>query len=285
MKENVFRKEESVKKLEIGKDYVNVHDNSVIVIDNTEGLTSGGFEGREYRNYLSCSNHSNWREATKEEVIEAFKKHLVHRYGKDWETMEIKERHPSLPSYIVINDGLWEVEISKEYDGWHAFNKNGLLYCGGIWVERLEEPKIHIKEAIKEKTVIHCKTKKEAERILGMAHELGYRWANCEYYIDNTRRGVEKSKTCYCLFTGGYSGCNYYKKNDNTIIPSTQIADLEEKSDKKRYEVIKTTFLDFKQVSLGDNKTNKIIAHFVEQDEETSLLAEKIVGILNLMEE
>lgn len=54
--------------------------------------------------------------------------------------------------------------------------------------------------------------------------------------------------------------------------------------DKKRYEVIKTTFLDFKQISLGDNKTNKIIAHFVEQDEETLLLAEKIADILNLME-
>ena len=57
-----------------------------------------------------------------------------------------------------------------------------------------------------------------------------------------------------------------------------------EKSDKKRYEVIKTTFSDFKQVSLGDNKTNKVIAHFVNQDEDTLLLAEKIVDILNLME-
>lgn len=55
-------------------------------------------------------------------------------------------------------------------------------------------------------------------------------------------------------------------------------------SDKKRYEVIKTTFSDFKQVSLGDNKTNKVIAHFVNQDEDTLLLAEKIVGVLNLME-
>ena len=58
-----------------------------------------------------------------------------------------------------------------------------------------------------------------------------------------------------------------------------------EKSDKKRYEVIKTIFSDFNQVSLGDNKTNKVIAHFVNQDEDTLLLAEKIADILNLMEE
>ena len=57
-----------------------------------------------------------------------------------------------------------------------------------------------------------------------------------------------------------------------------------EKSDKKRYEVIKTAFSDFKQVSLGDNKTNKIVAHFVEQGEDTALLAEKIADILNLIE-
>ena len=58
----------------------------------------------------------------------------------------------------------------------------------------------------------------------------------------------------------------------------------EKKANKKRYEVIKTAFSDFKQVSLGDNKTNKVIAHFVEQGEEASLLAEKIVDILNLIE-
>ena len=53
---------------------------------------------------------------------------------------------------------------------------------------------------------------------------------------------------------------------------------------KKRYEVIKTTFSDFKQVSLGDNKTNKVIAHFVNQDEDTMALVEKITDILNLKE-
>ena len=222
---------ESEKKLEVGKDYVNVHDNSVIVIDMAEGFTSRGFEDREYKNYLSCSNHSNWREATEEEVIEAFRKHLIHRYGEDWETMKIEERHPS--SYSGINDGLWKVEISKYFDCWNVWNENGLLYCDGIWVERLEEgelEKIHIKDAIKENTVIHCETEQEAERILGMAHELGYKWWTGRSYENNTGWNVYKSKMCCDLFEGAYSDYDYFKNKNYTIIPSTQIADLRTKS-------------------------------------------------------
>ena len=218
---------ESVKKLEIGKDYINVHYNNVIVIDRTEGITNRGFAGREYRNDLNCSIYSNWREATEEEVVEAFKRHLVYRYGKDWETMKIKEMHPSSSSAIVINDGLWEVEISKEYDGWNVWNKNGLLYCNGTWVEMLEEPKITIKDAIKENTVVHCETEREANRILGMSHTLGYSWWTGKSYKNNTEWGIYKSKMCYDLFEGAYSHYDYYNNKNYTIIPSTQIADLE----------------------------------------------------------
>lgn len=196
-----MKQNESVKKLEVGKDYINLHDNDVVVIDRVSDILNKGFERLVYINYMSCSDTSNWREATKEEIIEAFKKHLIHRYGEDWETMKIKENHPS--STRFINNKSYKVEITKIYDGWNVWNENGLLYCNGIWVERLEDI-----EAMNNK----------------------------------------------------------------------------EKSDKKRYEVIKTTFSDFKQLSLGDNKTNKIVAHFVNQDEDTLLLAEKIVDILNLIE-
>ena len=136
---------ESVKNLEVGKDYVNVHDNSVIVIDRTEDITNRGFEGREYKNYLSCSTHSNWREATEEEVIEAFEKHAIHRYGEDWKTMKIKERHPDLSSSNIINDRSWNVEIYKACNGWKVWNENGLIYFNDIWMERLEEEEINIK--------------------------------------------------------------------------------------------------------------------------------------------
>ncbi len=225
------KENQSVRELEMGKDYVNMHDNDVVVIDRVGGIMNRGFERRKYKNDLACSFSPNWREATKEEVIEAFEKHLNHRFGEDWKTMKINEKHPDLPSSIVINDGLWNVKISKEYDGWSVCNKNGLLYCNGIWVERLgekeEEPKIHIKEVIKVNTVIHCETEEEAERILGIAHELGRKWCRGESYENNTEWSDHKSKTCYRLIDGTYSNYNYFKNGIYDIIPSTQIADLE----------------------------------------------------------
>lgn len=129
---------ESVEKLEVGKDYVRINNNKFIVIDRNGNFYNKGFDDGIYENNLSCSNSKNWREATEEEVIEAFKKHLVHRYGEGWETMKIKEKHPG--SLANIDDSSWNVEISKCYDGWNVWNKNGLLYCDGVWVERIEEP-------------------------------------------------------------------------------------------------------------------------------------------------
>lgn len=166
-----MKQTQSVRELEIGRDYVNPRSN-IIVIDRHEDCENRGFHGKIYYNNLPCHNPTNWREATESEVIEAFKKHLIHRYGEDWETMKIKEQHPD--RLYDINTGIWDVDIYKECDGWSVRNVNGLLYCNGIWVERLEEveePKIHIKEAIKENTVIHCETEEEAKRILGIEDE------------------------------------------------------------------------------------------------------------------
>ena len=95
-------------------------------------------------------------------------------------------------------------------------------------VEKLEEPKIHIKEAIKANIMIQCKTEQEANRILGMAHELGYKWWTGQYYKDNTEWGVYENKTCYYLFDNSYSHYDYFNSKNHTIISSTQIADLEE---------------------------------------------------------
>ena len=131
-------KNKSVKELEVEKDYVNVLYSNYIVIDRAGDFGNKGFYDDLYKNQLSCSGTSNWREATEEEVIEAFKKHLIHRYGEDWRTMKIKESHPNSSS--DINDDSWNVVISKLSFGWNVWNKNGLLYRNGIWVERLEEP-------------------------------------------------------------------------------------------------------------------------------------------------
>ena len=100
-----------MKNLEVGKDYINMHDNNFIVIDRTGNITNRGFNGNNYVHDLFCSQSNEWREATEEEVIEAFKRHLVHRYGEDWRTMKIKEKHPD--SISEINDGSWNMGISK----------------------------------------------------------------------------------------------------------------------------------------------------------------------------
>ena len=135
---------DSVKEIEIGKDYVNVHDNKLIVIDRVGDLDNKGFYDDLYKKDIPCTYYGEWRETTKEEVIEAFKKHLVHRYGKDWKAMKIKESHPNSSS--DINDGSWNVVISKFYDGWVVYNENGMLYYDDIWVERLEEENESVKK-------------------------------------------------------------------------------------------------------------------------------------------
>ena len=177
-----------VKELEIGKDYIDRYGSGILIIERKGDINNYYFYDDEFKWAGTCQGRYRWREATEEEVIEAFEKHLLHRFGEDWRTMKIKEEHPA--SSLAINTGTWEVEIVKSSDGWNVWNKNGLLYRNGIWGERLKD--------------IKAMNKKE-------------------------------------------------------------------KSDKKRYEVIKTTLSDFKQVSLGDNKTNKVIA--INQD---TLLLEKI---------
>lgn len=129
-----------MKKLEVGKDYVSLENSKIIVIDCKGAFNNTGFRREKFIDYLNCRYPYNWREASEEEVIEAFEKHLIHRYGEDWETVKIKEKRPTMISRTRrLNDGLWGVEISKEDDGWNVWNKNGLLYCNGTWVERLEE--------------------------------------------------------------------------------------------------------------------------------------------------
>ena len=228
-----MKQNESVKKLEIGKDYINVHDNNLIVIDRVGSFDNKGFYEDLYKKDIPCTNCGTWREATEEEVVEAFKKHLAIRYGEDWGTMKIKERHPDLSSSNIINDRSWNVEIYKACNGWKVWNQNGLLYFNGIWVERLEEKeeelKITIQDAIKENTVIHCETEEEAERILGMAHVGGYKWHTGKNYQNDTEWNIYKSTMCYYLFDGSYSDCDYFKNRNYTIIPSTQIADVGEK--------------------------------------------------------
>src|SRR5690606_30714141 len=81
-----------------------------------------------------------WKEATKEEVQQAFIKEAEKRYGKDWRTVKIKEHACGL--YAYINAGIFETCVSLESN--LVWNKNGILFHNGKWAEKLEElPKIN----------------------------------------------------------------------------------------------------------------------------------------------
>lgn len=124
---------ESVEKLEIGKDYISIFSN-LVVIDRKGADCNKGFWGVDFKHDITCVDPDLWREATPEDVKWRFEAHLVKRYGADWKTMTIKETHPSIVLHI---DRTWRVQISKDFDGWNVWNKNGLVYSNGIWVERL----------------------------------------------------------------------------------------------------------------------------------------------------
>src|SRR5699024_5860064 len=93
-------------------------------------------EGKFYTD-LYCS-YNNCREATKKEVVQAFKKELVRKYGENWENVKIKKSPSGLNS---SNKAKYNIEIRKYYDGWRVYNKNGLLYENGKWAEPIGEPK------------------------------------------------------------------------------------------------------------------------------------------------
>ena len=87
-----------------------------------------------------------------------------------------------------------------------------------------------IQEAIKEKTVVHCATEIEADRIIGMMKDYSQ-----IMYVDfkrNSHWNNYKSETCYYLYNGTYCHFAYYKKLYYAIIESTEIEDEIDYSEK-----------------------------------------------------
>ena len=96
-----------------------------------------------------------------------------------------------------------------------------------VEVRRVEDnPKIGIQDAVKQGMIIHCKTIKEAKRILTMAHKLGYKCHTGESYKSYHGWDVYESKTHYDINMGMFSSGNIEKITSSTIIESTQIKDM-----------------------------------------------------------
>lgn len=126
--------------LEVGKDYVAKQNKESIIIDRKGDYGNVGFLNGVFFNDISCLNPETWREATEEEVIEAFEKECVRRLGEDWR--EVKLKAHSYKGRASLNTGDCTPLIMKDdLGGWIVWNKNGCVYYDGKWAEKLEEPK------------------------------------------------------------------------------------------------------------------------------------------------
>lgn len=73
-------------------------------------------------------------------------------------------------------------------------------------------------ESFKEgKTVVHCKTKKEAEDFCLQMNEQGMEWASGNSYLSYTHYGEYRDKTCYDG-DGGYQSYDYFEKCKYNIL-------------------------------------------------------------------
>lgn len=93
-----------------------------------------------------------------------------------------------------------------------------------------------IQEAIKEKTVVHCATKSEANRIIGMMKD--YSQIMYADFKSNIRWHTYKSETCYYLYSGTFCDCAYFKESKYTIIESTEIEDESPKTELESSEKV-----------------------------------------------
>lgn len=183
----VVKKEFKLKK---GKDYRSVVDEA-IVIDREGYDCNFGFLDNEFTKPLWCSCPESWREATKEEVIEAFEEECVRVFGENWKDVEIEEcMYHSNSEYL--NTGIFVVNISKDNEGWKVWNKNGCLYFKGNWAKKKEGVKYaekledierayyisssgEINRSISSQDVNNLPTEKLAEGVLALIQLLSFR--------------------------------------------------------------------------------------------------------------
>src|SRR5699024_4702210 len=111
LEDGVYEVIRKTAELEIGKDYIHVRGNW-LVISRVGGSGDYGFTdgGEIFLTSLRRSKPKNWIEATKEEVISFFEKHLIQRYGEDWERVKVKECMYRNDEYT--NEGLNSVDIA-----------------------------------------------------------------------------------------------------------------------------------------------------------------------------
>ena len=69
-----------------------------------------------------------------------------------------------------------------------------------------------------ERTAIHCPTEELANKVLGIADKMGYKWANTLSLLDHNNYHKYKEKTCYRIVKGEYCYLEYFEQENYTII-------------------------------------------------------------------
>lgn len=124
----------------------------------------------------------------------------------------------------------------------------------------------NLKELLGNKTVVNCKTKKQAKRLFKELQILGYVWRDGEKLnAKKTCYYVYKEKTCYTLDsiqgTISYADIEYCEGKGYKIIPIKDIVVKKEKKIMKR-------ILHFKNPSLTEQEYEMILKTFVEVSSE-----------------
>ena len=67
------------------------------------------------------------------------------------------------------------------------------------------------------RNVFHCETEDLANKLLNIAHELGYKWGSGYSYLESNEWILYEENTCYHIKYGMFGTVNYYRGGYNII--------------------------------------------------------------------
>lgn len=102
---------------------------------------------------------------------------------------------------------------------------------------------------LKENEVVHCKTEKQAKKVLKIANKLGLTWYSGKSLLENNYWDNNKENTCYSFINNRYSACSglgFHKTEGSYIITSKEFL---KRHKKDKTDKLEDRFVDYsKQV-------------------------------------
>jgi len=74
------------------------------------------------------------------------------------------------------------------------------------------------KKIFKKGNAVHCKTQKQAMKLLKYADSKGYSWTLGDSYLNYNNWGGYREETCYYLNDGEYGNLDYARNNGDNIL-------------------------------------------------------------------